>query len=132
MAKKKTAGSGTTPTPSTPAAPAKRRAAPRGKTGDAPTETPSAVQSASGAAQTADVAADRGVSGAMVADADAPGMGAAAVTGAPTESAAPYAPSFEQIAEEAYHRYLSRGGVHGADFEDWLEAERQLRQRNNP
>jgi hypothetical protein len=75
--------------------------------------------------------ADAGVSGATVGDVDAPALGAAAVTGAPTESAAPYAPTFEQIAEEAYHRYLSRGGTHGADFEDWLEAERQLRQRNN-
>jgi hypothetical protein len=27
----------------------------------------------------------------------------------------------------AYHRYLERGGGHGMDFEDWLEAERELK-----
>ena len=38
-------------------------------------------------------------------------------------------PSYEEIAEAAYHRYLSRGGRHGQDFEDWLEAERELRSK---
>ncbi|HZR23182.1 MAG TPA: DUF2934 domain-containing protein [Vicinamibacterales bacterium] len=33
----------------------------------------------------------------------------------------------EDIRERAYHRYLQRGGGHGMDFEDWLEAERELR-----
>ena len=42
-------------------------------------------------------------------------------------------PTFEQIAEAAYHRYLTRGGGGGTDFEDWLEAERDLRtRRKNP
>lgn len=41
-------------------------------------------------------------------------------------------PSFEEIAEAAYRRYLSRGGGHGRDFDDWLEAERDLRSRSNP
>ena len=36
-------------------------------------------------------------------------------------------PSYEQIAEAAYHRFLQRGGSNGSDFEDWIEAERQLR-----
>lgn len=36
-------------------------------------------------------------------------------------------PSFEEIAEAAYRRYLERGGNHGQDFDDWLEAERALR-----
>ena len=39
------------------------------------------------------------------------------------------APSFDEIAEAAYHRYLSRGGNHGQDWDDWLEAERELRSR---
>ncbi len=39
------------------------------------------------------------------------------------------APSPEQIAEAAYQRYLQRGGQHGRDFDDWVEAERELRQR---
>jgi len=38
-------------------------------------------------------------------------------------------PTFEEIAEAAYHRYLKRGGSQGTDFEDWLEAERDLRSR---
>jgi hypothetical protein len=36
-------------------------------------------------------------------------------------------PSEEDIRLRAYHRYLERGGGHGMDFEDWLEAERELR-----
>jgi hypothetical protein len=32
------------------------------------------------------------------------------------------------VAKRAYEIYESRGGEHGRDFEDWLEAERQLRQ----
>jgi hypothetical protein len=40
-----------------------------------------------------------------------------------------YSPSYEEIAEAAYHRYLSRGGQHGGDWDDWIEAERELRSR---
>jgi hypothetical protein len=36
-------------------------------------------------------------------------------------------PSRERIAIHAYHRWLSRGKPTGTDWEDWLEAERQLR-----
>ena len=36
-------------------------------------------------------------------------------------------PSEEAIRERAYQRYLQRGGGHGMDFDDWLEAERELR-----
>ena len=39
------------------------------------------------------------------------------------------APTYDQIAEAAYHRYLRRGGQHGRDFEDWVEAERELKNR---
>ena len=35
-------------------------------------------------------------------------------------------PTEEEIRLRAYHRYLERGGGHGMDFEDWLEAEREL------
>jgi hypothetical protein len=38
-------------------------------------------------------------------------------------------PSYDQIAEAAYQRYLSRGGYDGRDFDDWIEAERELRSR---
>ena len=33
----------------------------------------------------------------------------------------------EAIAELAHRLYLERGGAHGHDVEDWLEAERRLR-----
>ena len=33
----------------------------------------------------------------------------------------------EAIARRAYEIYMGRGGSHGADVEDWLEAERQLK-----
>jgi hypothetical protein len=38
-------------------------------------------------------------------------------------------PSYDEIAEAAYQRYLRRGGQHGQDFDDWLEAERELKDR---
>ena len=41
----------------------------------------------------------------------------------------PLAPTHNEIAEAAYHRYLNRGGGHGRDADDWFEAERDLRVR---
>jgi len=38
-------------------------------------------------------------------------------------------PSEEDIRMRAYHRYLERGAGHGTDFEDWLEAERELKRK---
>jgi Protein of unknown function (DUF2934) len=38
-------------------------------------------------------------------------------------------PSEEDIRLRAYHRYLERGGGHGRDYDDWLEAERELKGR---
>ena|SRR5690349_6358728 len=38
-------------------------------------------------------------------------------------------PTYDQIAEAAYHRYLKRGGGDGRDFDDWLEAEQELKAR---
>ena len=38
-------------------------------------------------------------------------------------------PTYQQIAEAAYHRYLNRGGRDGQDFDDWIEAERSLKSR---
>ena len=35
----------------------------------------------------------------------------------------------DEIAARAYELYESRGGEHGHDWDDWLEAERQLRER---
>ena len=42
---------------------------------------------------------------------------------------ASYDPTYDEIAEAAYQRYLQRGGSDGRDFDDWLEAERELRSR---
>lgn len=38
-------------------------------------------------------------------------------------------PTEDDIRRRAYERYLERGGGHGTDFEDWLEAEREVRSR---
>jgi hypothetical protein len=42
---------------------------------------------------------------------------------------AAFDPSYDEIAEAAYQRYLQRGGGDGQDFDDWLEAERELKSR---
>ena len=36
-------------------------------------------------------------------------------------------PTLDDIRRRAYERYLERGGKHGQHFDDWLEAERELR-----
>lgn len=36
-------------------------------------------------------------------------------------------PNEDEIRRRAYQRYLERGGGHGQDFDDWLEAERELK-----
>ena len=38
-------------------------------------------------------------------------------------------PTYEEIAEAAYRRYLERGATDGQDTEDWLAAERDLSER---
>jgi DUF2934 family protein len=38
-------------------------------------------------------------------------------------------PSEHDIRMRAYHRYLERGGGHGMEFQDWLDAERDLKTR---
>jgi hypothetical protein len=38
----------------------------------------------------------------------------------------PPIPANEEIATRAYEIYLERGGGHGGDVEDWLQAEREL------
>ena len=36
-------------------------------------------------------------------------------------------PSEQDIRTRAYHRYLERGGGDGGEFNDWVEAERELK-----
>ena len=38
-------------------------------------------------------------------------------------------PTYDEIAEAAYLRYLRRGASDGQDLDDWVEAERELRSR---
>jgi hypothetical protein len=40
---------------------------------------------------------------------------------------APARPTDDQIRVRAYHRYLERGSGPGGDFDDWLEAEKDLK-----
>lgn len=41
------------------------------------------------------------------------------------------APSVDEIAVAAYHRYLQRGGQDGYALDDWIAAEHDLRQRSS-
>jgi hypothetical protein len=106
MAKKKTVGS---EIPAAPAAP-RRRAASTGSRRRAVSANSSAAEPQSSAVPEIDRAAE--------------------MSSSPAGSADAVAPSYGEIAEAAYHRYLERGGGHGQDFDDWLEAERQLRSRS--
>lgn len=47
--------------------------------------------------------------------------------GALTSESMASEPSEDDIRMRAYQRYLERGASHGMDFDDWLEAERELR-----
>jgi hypothetical protein len=38
-------------------------------------------------------------------------------------------PTADDIRRRAYERYQARGGNHGQHFDDWLEAEKELRSR---
>jgi hypothetical protein len=109
MAKKKTVGPDT---PAEPPAPARRAAgtSPR-KRASVRRDADAAVIDATPLAEPIDSAADMSV-------------GAAS-----SDSAAAREPSYNEIAEAAYHRYLQRGGQDGQDFDDWVEAERSLRSR---
>lgn len=41
-------------------------------------------------------------------------------------------PSTHQIAQRAHEIYMARGGQHGRDLDDWLQAERELRPEPEP
>ncbi len=44
-------------------------------------------------------------------------------------AAAPAEPTVDDIRRRAYERYLERGGRHGQHFDDWVEAEKELRSK---
>ena len=41
-------------------------------------------------------------------------------------------PSFQQIQLRAYEIFVARGGTHGDDLSDWLEAEQELSKSSRP
>ena len=47
--------------------------------------------------------------------------------GATPPPVTPARPSDDEIRVRAYHRFLERGASHGGDFDDWLEAEKDLK-----
>ena len=40
--------------------------------------------------------------------------------------------TYEDVARRAYELFLARGGEHGRDMDDWLEAERLLTSNGTP
>lgn len=122
MAKKKTAGhapaaNAASDSPAAPAAPRRRRAA-------TPAPEPPPVGTAAGTANDRAGAMPE-PAGQRVTPADTSAADSVTFVTAPSENP----PSYEEIAEAAYRRYLSRGGSDGRDFDDWIEAERELRSR---
>ena len=39
------------------------------------------------------------------------------------------APSPEEIRKRAFEIHIERGGIHGMDLDDWMEAERELQEK---
>jgi hypothetical protein len=40
-------------------------------------------------------------------------------------------PSLAEIRELAFEIHIERGGIHGCDLDDWLQAERELQEKYN-
>ncbi len=40
-------------------------------------------------------------------------------------------PSLAEIRERAFEVHIERGGIHGCDLDDWLQAERELQEKYN-
>jgi Protein of unknown function (DUF2934) len=38
-------------------------------------------------------------------------------------------PPLAEIRQRAFEIHIERGGIHGCDLDDWLQAERELRER---
>jgi Protein of unknown function (DUF2934) len=78
------------------------------------------------------ITADSRVEGSENGENNSTGIASEAGDDAPLESMSMGSePSEEDIRMRAYHRYLERGGGQGTDFEDWLEAERELKGQRN-
>ena len=62
-------------------------------------------------------------------DADVPGVLTTTTTKIRKSSASKSAPTQEQIQLRAYEIYLERDGAPGNPLEDWIRAERELREK---
>ena len=104
----------------------KRRAATRNQgAADQPTRGGPRARRKSDAAQgTAAEAASPVTSAAASAAVSGPRSAVRVVEVTPPAGTVPH----EHIAVRAYHIYLERGGRSGDEFEDWITAERQLRE----
>ncbi len=40
-------------------------------------------------------------------------------------------PTLAEIRHRAFEIHIERGGIHGCDLDDWLQAERELREKYN-
>jgi hypothetical protein len=40
-------------------------------------------------------------------------------------------PPLAEIRQRAFEIHIERGGIHGCDLEDWLQAERELKEKYN-
>jgi len=40
-------------------------------------------------------------------------------------------PSLAEIRQRAFEIHIERGGIHGCDLDDWLQAERELQEKYN-
>jgi len=40
-------------------------------------------------------------------------------------------PSLVEIRERAFEIHIERGGIHGCDLDDWVQAERELQEKYN-
>ena len=78
------------------------------------------------------IAADPGVEGRENRENNSTGIPSEAGDDAPLESMSMGSePSEEDIRMRAYHRFLHRGGEHGRHFDDWVEAEEELRRKKS-
>jgi Protein of unknown function (DUF2934) len=41
------------------------------------------------------------------------------------------APTPEEIRKRAFEIHIERGGIHGCDLDDWMQAERELQDKYN-
>jgi hypothetical protein len=104
MAKKNTSPAKNPSTPATPAAPARQRTSRPKREASAPLDISTIART-----EPLESAADSGNN---------------------TSSHQSYQPSHQDVAIAAYMRYLRRGGQPGDEFNDWVEAERELRGQN--